>query len=166
MALNFNLMLIIRLQRAGKKNQPDFRIVVAEKAAPVNKKIHEILGNYSPRKKTFSIKEERAQYWIAQHTEMSPTVHNLFVTKGLVTSPKVKAFSTPKKAVEPVAAAVPSAAVETPAEAAEATVEMEAKIEAATEAPAPAEASNSAEATSDKPAAETPAEAAPEQPAA
>ncbi|MEK7161598.1 MAG: 30S ribosomal protein S16 [Patescibacteria group bacterium] len=122
-------MLTIRLQRTGKKNHADFRIVLAEKEAPVQKKFTEILGSYNPRKKTFQVKEERVKYWLGQRIELSETVHNLFVTKGLVDAKKVKAFSIPKKPVAPVAETAPTATVETPAEAIEAQVEMEAKIE-------------------------------------
>ncbi len=93
-------MLTIRLQRTGKKNQADFRIVLTEKQAPVKKQHLEVLGSYSPRKKTFKVTEERVKYWISQRVEMSPTVHNLFVGKGLLDAKKVKAFNTPKKAEE------------------------------------------------------------------
>jgi small subunit ribosomal protein S16 len=125
-------MLTIRLQRTGKKNQADFRIVVAEKEAPVNKKVTEIIGSYNPRSKKFQIKQERATYWIGQRVEMSPTVHNLFVTNKLVEGAKVRAFNTPKKPVEPVKEEVKATAVETPTEVAEATAEMEVKVESAT----------------------------------
>jgi small subunit ribosomal protein S16 len=94
-------MLTIRLQRTGKKNQADFRIVLAEKQAPVKKKFVEILGSYNPRKKDFRIKsEERLKYWIAQRVEISPTVHNLLVSKNLLEATKVKAFRVKKKEVE------------------------------------------------------------------
>lgn len=97
-------MLTIRLQRTGKRNQADFRIVLAEKEAPVKKKHLEVLGSYNPRRKNFKLNEERTKYWIAQRVQLSPTVHNLFVTKGLVDGSKVKAFSIPKKPPEPAAA--------------------------------------------------------------
>jgi small subunit ribosomal protein S16 len=128
-------MLTIRLQRTGKKNQADFRIVLAEKESPVQKKFVEILGSYNPRKKYFKVFEDRVKYWIGQNIEMSETVNNLFITKGFITGKKVKAFTIPKKPVEAVKEeakpAVPTAAVETPSEVKEATVEMEAKIEQA-----------------------------------
>lgn len=92
-------MLIIRLQRTGKKNQADFRIVLAEKTAPVNKKIAEVLGSYNPRSKKFQVKEDRVKYWTSQHVQVSPTVHNLFVWKGLIEALKTKAFRIPKKPV-------------------------------------------------------------------
>jgi small subunit ribosomal protein S16 len=91
-------MLTIRLQRTGKKNQADFRIVIAEKEAPVNKKILEVLGSYNPRKKLFRVKsDERLKYWLSQKVEVSPTVHNLFVTNKVLEGTKVKSFSIPKK---------------------------------------------------------------------
>jgi small subunit ribosomal protein S16 len=128
-------MLTIRLQRTGKKNQADFRIVLAEKEAPVKKKIVEILGSYNPRKKNFQVKEERLKYWVSQRVELSETVHNLLVTKGFVEGAKVKAFTIPKQAPEAAEAklgealAAPPAGGETPAQAVEATAEMEAKLE-------------------------------------
>ena len=139
-------MLTIRLQRTGKKNQADFRIVLAEKEAPVKKKFVEILGSYNPRKKDFRAKADRVKYWIDQRVDMSPTVHNLFVTNGLLDGKKVKAFNTPKKSAsaeatadKPAAEAAPAevaaeaaAPVETPAEVAEATAEVETKVEGET----------------------------------
>ncbi len=90
-------MLIIRLQRTGKKNQADFRIVLAEKTAAAGKKCVEILGSYNPVKKNFKVKEERIKYWISQRVEMSPTLHNLLVTNKLLEGSKVQAFKIKKK---------------------------------------------------------------------
>jgi small subunit ribosomal protein S16 len=119
-------MLIIRLQRTGKKNQADFRIVLAEKAAPVTKQFNEVLGSYNPRKKTFQVKEDRLKYWLNQRVALSETVNNLLVSKGLVDGPKVKAFSIPKKPVEAVKEEKSAAeAVATPESPAPAEVPME-----------------------------------------
>lgn len=91
-------MLTIRLQRSGKKNRPEFRIVLAQKTAAAGKKFVEILGAYNPRNKDFTVKDEsRLKYWIAQHVEISPTVHNLLVGKNLLDLKKVKAFDIPAK---------------------------------------------------------------------
>lgn len=99
-------MLTIRLQRTGKRNSPLYRVVVAEKASSASKKFHEILGSYNPHSKDLQIKQERLTYWITQHIDMSPTIHNLFVSKKLVEGKKVLAFKLPKKAVEAAPAAV------------------------------------------------------------
>lgn len=92
-------MLTIRLQRAGKKNDAQFRVVLAEKEAPVGKKFAEILGSYDPHTKNLNIKNsERLNYWIGQHVEVSPSVHNLLVEKGLLKAEKVQAFKIKKQA--------------------------------------------------------------------
>ena len=91
-------MLTIRLQRTGAKNKADFRIVLAESYRSASKKVLEVLGHYNPRSKNFGIKDQdRLNYWIAQHVQLSPTVHNLFVEKKLVTAKKVKAWAPKKK---------------------------------------------------------------------
>jgi len=93
-------MLTLRLQRAGKKNKPEFRIVIAQKTAATSKKFLEILGNYNPRTKQFGIKDEnRLKYWVVeQHVQISPTLNNLLVSKNLIDAPKQKAFLIPTKA--------------------------------------------------------------------
>lgn len=127
-------MLMIRLQRAGKRNRPEFRIVLAEKESSASKKFTEILGNYNPRTKDFTIKEDRLKYWVAQHVSLSATVHNLFVTKKLIDASKVKAFSIPAK---PVAAETPAAPVGTDTSASDASSPAETPEEAPAEATLP-----------------------------
>ena len=128
-------MLIIRLQRTGKRNRPDFRVILAEKTAASQKKFQEVLGSYNPRTKELVVKDgERLQYWIGQHVVLSPTVHNLFVTKAILTAPKVKSFSVPKKEVKaeeaapqtPASEAAPLESTEAPAQAEEHTPVVEA----------------------------------------
>jgi small subunit ribosomal protein S16 len=94
-------MLTIRLQRTGKKNNPAFRVVLAEKTSAASKKFVEVLGNYNPTSKQLGIKnQDRLNYWIAQHVELSPTVHNLLVTHKLLDAKKMQAFVIPKKLAE------------------------------------------------------------------
>lgn len=94
-------MLTIRLQRVGRRNQPMFRIVLAEKHRAASKLAKEILGHYNPRTKEFGLKDEsRLKYWIEKRVEISPTVHNLLITKGLLAGQKVKAWKPKKKLVE------------------------------------------------------------------
>jgi small subunit ribosomal protein S16 len=89
-------MLVIRLQRVGKKNQPSYRLVLAEKTAPVKGKFQEILGNYNPRLKTKSFEKERILYWLSKGAQASATIHNLLVSEKIIDKPKVKAW-TPKR---------------------------------------------------------------------
>ncbi|MBI2355917.1 MAG: 30S ribosomal protein S16 [Candidatus Doudnabacteria bacterium] len=106
-------MLIIRLQRIGSKSRPEFRIVLAESLRASGKKFLEILGNYNPRTKNFSIKnQERLKAWIDKNISMSPTVRNLFVEKQLVAGKKVKAWAPKKKETpetQPTAQPAPAA---------------------------------------------------------
>ena len=110
-------MLTIRLQRVGRKNQPVYRIVLAEKHRAATKKTVESLGLYNPRNKEFTVKEERVKYWLEKHIPLSPTVHNLFVTKKLIDAKKVHAWQPRRKPVEaaaPEAAPVPAPKAEEP----------------------------------------------------
>ena len=94
-------MLIIRLQRVGKKNFPSFRVVLAQKHKAVKKDFVELLGHYNPRTKNFGLKNpERLQYWVKQKVQLSPTVHNLLINQGLITGKKVEAWKPKKKTAE------------------------------------------------------------------
>lgn len=134
-------MLTIRLQRAGKKNKPEYRVVLADKTAAAQKKFTEILGSYNPHTKNLIIRsQERLTYWMdEQHVPLSATVHNLFITKEIVKADKTKAFTIPKKEVvaeetAPAAESAPAAEAETPT-APEAPVEAPAPETATPEAP-------------------------------
>jgi len=108
-------MLTIRLQRVGKKNQAAFRIVLAEKQRAVKKMVQEFLGHYNPRTKEFAIKsQERLDYWIGQHVKLSPTVHNLLITKGLMKGEKIKSWRPKVKAAEAAAAPAQAGGQEMP----------------------------------------------------
>lgn len=78
-------MVKIRLRRTGLKNQPSYRIVVAEKEAPRDGRFLEIIGNYNPRTEpfTFDVKEERVYHWLRQGAQPSESVAQLFKTVGL-----------------------------------------------------------------------------------
>ena len=137
-------MLTIRLQRVGKKNQAAFRIVLAEKKRAAKKQAVEILGHYNPRTKEFGVKDqERLKYWIAQHAQISPTVHNLLISKGLLAGEKVKAWRPKVKATADLSAeAVPAAKVEVPAKAGiqeAATIPAQAETPAEPKTPEPAQ---------------------------
>lgn len=148
------IMLTIRLQRAGKKNKADYRVVLAEKTAASQKKFTEVLGSYNPHTKALNIRNpERLNYWVdEQHVELSATVRNLFVSNNLIKGDKTKAFTIPKKEVvaEEVA---PEAPADAPA------TDVPAETEAPAEQVAEAIEENAPQEV------ETPAEAAPEAPA-
>ena len=78
-------MLVIRLSRTGKKKQPSFRIVLAEKARAVKGNYKEVLGHYTPtgEPKTLEIKKDRIEYWISKGAQPSDTAATLFKKKGM-----------------------------------------------------------------------------------
>ena len=83
-------MLTIRLQRVGRANDPNFRVVVVEsKRAPRSGSFLEVLGSYNPRgKSTIQLKEDRIRHWLAQGAQTSATMHNLLVDAHIVTGKK------------------------------------------------------------------------------
>ncbi len=90
-------MLVIRLQRTGRRNQSSFRIVLAEKSAPIKGKFLEVLGSYSPRLKEKNVNGERVQYWLGKGAQASVTVHNILVGENVIQAPKVKSWAPKKK---------------------------------------------------------------------
>ena len=66
----------IRLKRIGAKNNPVFRIVVADSRSPRDGKFIEEIGTYWPEKRSdnFNIKLERADYWVSKGAQPSETV--------------------------------------------------------------------------------------------
>ena len=91
-------MLVIRLQRVGRKNDPSFRVVVNDKrrSAKAGSAV-EFLGSYNPRQKTVNLKEERVKYWLSVGAKPSDTAHNLFVSKKIISSEKIDVSKKSKK---------------------------------------------------------------------
>ena len=105
-------MLAIKLQRIGKKHQPSYRMVVAEKRSKMAAPPVEDLGAYDPRTKATTVKKERVLYWVKMGAQPTVTAHNLLVKQGTLTGAKI-AVKMPKavaKVVEPKAAAPAEAA--------------------------------------------------------
>lgn len=92
-------MLTIRYQRVGKRNYAQFKIVVAEKSAPVKGKFVEILGSRDPHQKQVVLKEDRIKHWLEKGAQCSDSVFNLLVSQGVVPGPKRK-INLKKKEVE------------------------------------------------------------------
>ncbi|MFH2104752.1 MAG: 30S ribosomal protein S16 [Parcubacteria group bacterium] len=79
-------MLKIRLTRTGRKNQPLYRVVLAEHARPVKGKFIEVLGVYDPRGKQGEpkLEAERIKYWLGQGAQVSPRVASILLKAGVV----------------------------------------------------------------------------------
>jgi small subunit ribosomal protein S16 len=74
----------IRMKRVGTKNTPAFRIVVADGRSPRDGKFIEEIGTYNPLKQgeNFTIKLDRAQYWISKGAKPSDTVASFIKKLG------------------------------------------------------------------------------------
>lgn len=82
-------MLRIRLSRVGRKNQPFFKIVVIPKSGPPKGgKFKDEVGTHDPVKEETKINEEKVRQWIAKGAQPSDTVHNLLVSKGIISDDK------------------------------------------------------------------------------
>lgn len=84
-------MLMIRLSRVGKKKYPTYRIVLQDKKRDPWGKTNEFLGTYNPHTKEFACQEDRIKYWMSVGAQLSATVNNLLIRKGIITGKKMKA---------------------------------------------------------------------------
>jgi len=110
-------MLVIRLQRVGRRHQPSYRLVVSERRSKLGGPPVEDLGSYNPFSKTIAFKQERINHWMGIGAKPTVTVHNLLVKQGFVGGPKIK-ISIPKAEVKPEAAKNEAPVEEKPVEAA------------------------------------------------
>ena len=113
-------MLVIRLKRKGKKNQPFFRIVVTDKrtSAKGGKSIDD-LGYFDPLTKRSALNKERVLHWLKVGAKPSDTVHNMIVSEKIIEGTKVNLTKKSKKPIDatqgkPVEAPVVAAPVATP----------------------------------------------------
>lgn len=75
----------IRLRRVGRKKQPYYRIVVADKRSPRDGRFIETLGHYRPRENPafIEVDAEKARAWLAKGAQPTPTVLSLLKKAGV-----------------------------------------------------------------------------------
>ncbi|KKR80171.1 MAG: 30S ribosomal protein S16 [Parcubacteria group bacterium GW2011_GWD1_40_9] len=119
-------MLKIRLQRVGRKHEPTFRLVLTDsKNSTKSGRYLENLGSYDSRHgEASNFKADKISEWISKGAQVSGTVHNILISKKIITGKKVNVLPL-KKAIlkeaveEPKASpavAEESASLESPAE--------------------------------------------------
>jgi small subunit ribosomal protein S16 len=175
-------MLVIRMQRTGRKGHAQFRVVVQDsRRTPTSGKIVAAIGSYNPHTKTALLNTEKISFYLEHGAQPSDRVVKLLTAEG-VKLPKWVASATKKEgAIRNMDKlrrnAPPAPAAEAPAE--ESVVEAEAveaetaetneapveEIAEATEAVEEIPAEESAE-TAEEPSTEAPAEESAEEPAA
>jgi small subunit ribosomal protein S16 len=77
------------LRRVGRKKQPEYRIVVAERTKARDGRIVETLGHYNPRTKpeTITVDADKARVWLGKGATPSETVRSLFKKAGVFSPP-------------------------------------------------------------------------------
>lgn len=90
-------MLMIRLQRVGKKHEPVFRLVLTDsKNSPKSGRFLNILGNYDARRgEKAEFKTDEIKQWIAKGAKLSGTVHNILIERKVISGKKINVL--PKK---------------------------------------------------------------------
>jgi small subunit ribosomal protein S16 len=82
-------VLKIRLRRTGARKRPNYRLVVADSAAPRDGQYIEIIGFYDPLTDpaTVRIDSEKARTWITKGAKPTERVARLLAREGIVEQP-------------------------------------------------------------------------------
>lgn len=90
-------MLVIRLQRVGRKGHAHFRVVVQDsRRTPTSGKLVAHLGHYNPHSKEKVINKEKAQFYLDHGAQPSDRVVKLLKDEGVKLPSWVK-LADPKK---------------------------------------------------------------------
>ena len=77
-------MLVIRLQRTGRKGHAQFRVVVQDsRRTPTSGKIVAQVGTYDPHTKAVNLDKERAQHYLDHGAQPSDRVIVIFEKEGI-----------------------------------------------------------------------------------
>lgn len=89
---------MIRMQRAGRKHDPHFRVVVCEHTiGPKAGKYLEKLGSYNTKTKERILDGERITYWMSKGAKPSETMHNMLISAGIIKGEKINVL--PKRKI-------------------------------------------------------------------
>lgn len=81
-------MLVIRMQRTGRKGHAQFRVVVQDsRRTPTSGRIVASLGNFNPHSKETNLNKEKASFYLEHGAQPSDRVARLMQAEG-VTLPK------------------------------------------------------------------------------
>jgi len=75
------MAVVVRLQRAGKRTQPHYKIVATEKSTGPKGSPIEVIGHYNPKadkiKDKVQVRMERLDYWLKNGAKLSESVKSL-----------------------------------------------------------------------------------------
>lgn len=90
-------MLVIRLQRTGRKGHAQFRVVVQDsRRTPTSGRVVAALGSYNPHSKAVILDKEKAAKYLSNGAQPSDRVVRLLQAEG-VALPKWVKVSAPKE---------------------------------------------------------------------
>lgn len=77
-------MLVIRMQRTGRKGHAMFRVVVQDsRRTPTSGKVVAALGSYDPHAKTVTLDKEKAAFYVEHGAQPSERVAALLKAEGV-----------------------------------------------------------------------------------
>src|ERR1700761_7141857 len=77
-------MLVIRMQRTGRKGHAMFRVVVQDsRRTPTSGKVVVSLGSYDPHAKSVQIDKDKAAFYLEHGAQPSPRVAALLKAEGV-----------------------------------------------------------------------------------
>lgn len=85
-------MLVIRMQRTGRKGHAQFRVVVQDsRRTPTSGKVIAALGSYDPHSKVTTLNKDKAAFYLEHGAQPSDRVASLLKREGLKLPSWVKA---------------------------------------------------------------------------
>lgn len=134
-------MLVIRMQRTGRKGHAQFRVVVQDsRRTPTSGKVVARLGSYNPHAKTTTLDKEKASFYLEHGAQPSPRVVRLLKAEDVKLPAWVKQPADKKRDIrnpeklrrnQPAEPETNEEAEEKPEEPAEAPAEAQAPAEPA-----------------------------------
>jgi small subunit ribosomal protein S16 len=96
-------MLVIRMQRTGRKGHAQFRVVVQDsRRTPTSGRVVASLGNYNPHAKQANLNKEKAAFYLEHGAQPSDRVARLLKAEGVKLPGWVKLEATKKRDIRNV----------------------------------------------------------------
>lgn len=93
-------MLVIRMQRTGRKGHAQFRVVVQDsRRTPTSGKVVALLGSYDPHSKNLQLDKEKAQFYLDHGAQPSDRAARLLDGEGVKLPSWVKLVANKTRAV-------------------------------------------------------------------
>jgi small subunit ribosomal protein S16 len=112
-------MVKIRLRRVGARNNPKYRVIVADSRSARDGSFIEVVGHYDPIRnpEVLDLKQDRIKEWLKKGAQPSDGALKLFYKTGLMPRPEYKVKkkeAAPQEATKAKAEPAPAKPPETP----------------------------------------------------